>query len=98
VTWPFVDLSGCSVVLVEHAAEELSSADPCVDGDDRSWVEVRRVLVEALVWVVGVEVAFVPGEHGRGVSFVVARPSVGALVLDAADEAFGVAVRSRSPG
>jgi hypothetical protein len=78
------------VVLVDHATEDLSSPYRRVDGDDRGWVVVGWVLVEALVRPVVVEMALVFAEHGTGVSFVVDQHPVGALGPDAGDEAFGV--------
>ena len=63
--------SGCSVVLVDYAAEDLSSPYCGVDGNDRGRVVVGWVLVEALVWSVSVEMVFVFAEYGAGVSFVV---------------------------
>ncbi|MEV4139318.1 hypothetical protein AB0J72_45035 [Dactylosporangium sp. NPDC049742] len=56
-------LVSCSLVLVDHAAEDLSS-NRFVDGDEYAWVVVGWVLVEALVWTVVVEVAFVLADHG----------------------------------
>jgi hypothetical protein len=85
------------VVLVDHAAEELSSLHRGFDVDDRGGVVVGSVLVEALVRPVVVEVALVFGEYGAGVSLVVDQYAVGAFGPDAADEAFGVAVRPRCP-
>ena len=54
--------------------EALFSADGRADGDNRGWVVTGRVLLEALVRAVGTEVAFVLGERGAGVSFVVGQP------------------------
>lgn len=66
VTWPYVDRSGCSVVLVKDTAEELSSSCRRVYGDNRGRVKVGRVLVETLVWTVAIEMPFVKGERGTG--------------------------------
>jgi len=85
------------VVLVDRAIEDLSSSYRCVDGDDRGWVVVGWVLVEALVRPVVIEMALVFAEYGTGVSFVVDQHPVGALGPDAADEAFRVTVRLRGP-
>ena len=57
-----------------------------------------RVLVEALVWPVVVEVAYVLVEDGAGVLFVVDQRPVGAFFTDAADESFCIAVGSRCAG
>jgi hypothetical protein len=55
-------------------------------------------LVEALVWAVVVEVAYVLVEDGAGVLFVVDQHSVGAFFTDAADEPFCIAVGPRRAG
>ncbi len=47
-----------------------SSPYRCVDGDDDGRVVVGRVLIEALVWSVVVEVALVNAEHGTGVTLM----------------------------
>jgi hypothetical protein len=57
------------------------------DVDNAVRVVFGWMLVEALVWTVLVEVAFVGGEHVSGVVFVVEEYSIGALGSDAADEA-----------
>jgi hypothetical protein len=72
------------VTLIDHAAEELPSPYRGVDGDDGGWVVVGWVLVEALVRPVTVEVTFVFGQHGAGVSFVVDQHPVGAFGSNAA--------------
>jgi len=59
------------LVLVDHAAEDLSSPYRCVDRDDDIWVVVGRMLIEALVWTMVVEMALVLAEHGTGVPSVV---------------------------
>jgi hypothetical protein len=51
-----------------------------------------RMLIQALVWAVVIEVAHVPVKNSSGVSFVVGQQSVGALGADAANEPFHVAV------
>jgi hypothetical protein len=86
------------VVLVDQAAEDLSSPYGGVDGDDCGRVMVGWALVEALVWSVGIEVLFVFGQYGTGVAFVVDQHPVGAFGPCAADESFGVAVGLRRPG
>jgi hypothetical protein len=45
--------------------------DRGVEGDHGVWLVAGRVLVEALVWPVFVEVAYVLVEDGAGVSLVV---------------------------
>lgn len=44
------------MVFVDHTAEDPSSLDRYVDGDDLGRIVVGWVLVEALVWTVSVEV------------------------------------------
>ena len=51
------------------------------------------MLIEALVRAVVIEVALVVVQDGAGVSLVVDQQPVGALLADATNEAFGVAVR-----
>ncbi len=53
------------------------------DRDDHVRVVVGRVLVEALMRTVLVEVALVGAEHGTGVALVVDQHPVGALGSDA---------------
>jgi GrpB-like predicted nucleotidyltransferase (UPF0157 family) len=62
---------GCSSVLVDDSAEDLLPPDWGVEGDHGVWLVAGRVLVEALVWSVFVEVAYVLVEDGAGVSLVV---------------------------
>jgi VIT1/CCC1 family predicted Fe2+/Mn2+ transporter len=62
---------GCSSVLVDDSAEDLLPPDRGVEGDHGVWLVAGRVLVEALVWPVFVEVAYVLVEDGAGVSLVV---------------------------
>ncbi len=57
-----------------------------------------RVLVQALMRAMVIEVTHVLVENGAGVSFVVKQQPVGALLADTADESFGIAVRPRGPG
>jgi hypothetical protein len=54
---------------------------------------VGWVLIEALVRAVVIEVALVVVQDGAGVSLVVDQQPVGALLADATNEPFGVAVR-----
>jgi hypothetical protein len=51
--------------LVDHAAENSSSAYRRIDRDEDGWIVVGWVLVEALVWTVVVEVAFVCADTAR---------------------------------
>jgi hypothetical protein len=62
---------GCSPVLVDHSAEDSLPPDRGVEGDYGVGIVAGRVLVEALVWAVVVEVALVLVEDGAGVLFVV---------------------------
>src|SRR5439155_19473323 len=85
---------GCSSVLVDDAAEESCSPYRPAGRND-GWVVVGWPLFEALVWAVVVEVVFVVGEQGAGVTLVVDQHFVGAFGSGAANEPFGVAVRPR---
>jgi hypothetical protein len=58
--------SGCSAVLVDDASEDASSSDRRVERDDDRAVMLRRVLREALVWTVPVEMGDVLHEHPAG--------------------------------
>lgn len=69
-----------------------------VEGDHGVWIVAGRVLVEALVWAVVVEVAYVLVEDGAGVLFVIDQHSVGAFFADAADEPFCITVGPRRAG
>jgi len=62
---------------------------------DHVWVVVGWVLVEALVWPVLVDMAFVCGKDAAGVPLVVDQHRVRCTRLGAAEEPFGVAVRPR---
>jgi hypothetical protein len=73
------------------------ASDRGVERDHGGWIVVGWVLVEALVRPVVVEVLGELVEDGAGVSLVVDQQSVGALVADAANEPFGVAVRPGRP-
>ena len=53
------------------------------------------VLVEALVRAVVFEMAHILVEDGEGMSLVVDQQPVGAVFANAANETFGVAIRSR---
>src|SRR4051812_40145273 len=56
---------------------------------------IGRVLVEALMWTMVVEVALVGAEHGTGVALVVDQHPIGALGPDAAHEPLRETVRAR---
>jgi hypothetical protein len=89
---------GCSPVLVNYSAEDLLTPDRCVEADHGVGIVAGWVLIEALVWTVVVEVAYVLVEDGAGVLFVVDQHSVGAFFTDAADEPFCITVRPRCTG
>jgi hypothetical protein len=72
----------------------LVTSDRGVEGDHGGRIVVGRVLIEALVQSVVIEMVYVLVEDGAGVSFVVGQHSVGALFADAADEPLGIAVCS----
>jgi hypothetical protein len=57
--WP--SLSGCSAVLADQAAEDLSALDPGGDTGSAAELTLRRLLLQALVRPVAVRV---PGELG----------------------------------
>jgi hypothetical protein len=88
--------SGHSPVLVDDAAEESCSPRRAVERNDAG-VLVGRVLVEALVGTVVVEVTLVLAKDATSVALVVDQHSVGALGSNAANESFRVAVRPRHP-
>jgi hypothetical protein len=79
---------GCWPVFVDDSAEDLLPPDRGVEGDHGVRIVAGWVLVEALVWAVVVEVAYVLVEDGAGVLFVVDQHLVGAFFADAADEPF----------
>jgi hypothetical protein len=57
-----------------------------------------RVLAQALMWAMVIEVTHVLVENGAGMSLVIEQQPVGALLANTADESLGIAVRPRSPG
>jgi hypothetical protein len=59
---------------------------------------IGRMLVEALMWTVIVEVTLVRAEDGTGMTLVVDQHPVGALGPDAADEPFRETVRAWRAG
>jgi hypothetical protein len=89
---------GGSPVLVDHSTEDAMTPDRGVEQGHRGGVVQWWALVEVLVRTVVVEVLGELVEDGAGVSLVVDQQSVGAFVADAANEPFGVAVRSGCPG
>jgi hypothetical protein len=89
---------GCSLVRVDHAAEDSMASERGVEGDHHGWIVLGRVLVEALVWTVVVEMADILVEDGVGVSLMVDQHPVSAFLADAANEPFRIAVRSRCLG
>jgi hypothetical protein len=68
------------------------TSDRGVERDHGRGIVAWGVLVEALMRPVVVEMALVLVEDGAGVSLVVDQHPVGALVADAANEPFGIAV------
>jgi hypothetical protein len=72
--------------------------DRGVEGDHGVWIVAGRVLVEALVWAVVVEAAYVLLEDGAGVLFVVDQHPVGAFFADTADEPFCITVGPAAHG
>jgi hypothetical protein len=63
-----------------------------VDRDDHVRVMVGRVLIQALVWTVSVEMVLVLTQHCSGVLLVVDEYPVGALGSDALDKPLGKGV------
>jgi hypothetical protein len=90
--------SGCAPVLVDQSAEEAVALDRGAERDHGGGVVGWRVLIQALVRAVIIEMAHVTVKHSSGVSFVVDQQPVGALGADAADEPFRVAVRPGCTG
>jgi hypothetical protein len=95
LTWCFIAELGGSLVLVDHSAEDSVASDRGVERDHGGRVVVGWVLIEALVRAVVSEVKLVVVQDGAGVSLVVDQQPVGALLADATNEPFGVAVRLR---
>jgi hypothetical protein len=79
-------------VLVDQSAEDLMASDRGVEAGYGGWIMVGWVLVEALMRPVIIEMAHILVNDGAGVSFVVDQQPVGALLANAADKPFGVAV------
>ena len=74
------------------------ATDRGVEGNHGGGIVDWRVLVQALMRAMVIEVTHVLVEDGAGVSFLVEQQSVGALLANTADESLGIAVRPRSPG
>lgn len=68
------------------------ASDRGVEGDHGGRVVGRRVLVEALVWPVVIEMVHILVEDGAGMSRVVEQHPVGALLANGPNESFGVTV------
>lgn len=68
-----------------------------VDRDRRHRIVAWRVLIEAVMRAMGVEVVRVLTQYSHGVPFVVEQEPVGAFFADGADESLGVAVRTECP-
>jgi len=66
-----------------------------MDRDHHVRVMLGRVLIQALVWTVSVEMGLGLTQHGLGVLLVVDEYPVGALGSDAADKPLGNGVRPR---
>jgi hypothetical protein len=90
--------SGCSPILVDHSAEDSMVTDRGVERNHGGRVVDWRVLVQALMRAMVIEVTHVLVEDGAGVSFLVEQQPVGALLANTADESLGIAVRPRGPG
>ncbi len=73
------------------------ASDRGVDAGHDGRVMVGRVLVEALMRSVVIEMVHILVNDGAGVSLVVDQQSVGALLANAANEPLGIAIRSRRP-
>lgn len=91
----FIAVSGCSSVLVDHSAEDPVTLDWGVKWNDGCRIVVRGLLVETLVWTVGVKVSGVRVKDSACVSFVVDQDSVCAFLTGATYESFRVTVRLR---
>jgi hypothetical protein len=74
------------------------ASDRGVEAGHDGRIMVGRVLVEALMRPVIVEMAHILVNDGAGVSLVVDQQPVGALLANAADKPFGIAVRLRCLG
>lgn len=70
---------GCAPVLVDHTAEDSVASDRGAEGDWGGGVVGWRVLIQALVRAVVIEMAHVPAKNSSGVSLVVAQHPVAAF-------------------
>ena len=77
---------GCSPVLVDQSAEDSVASDRGVEGSHGGRVMVGRVLAQALVRAVVIEMVLVLVHDGAGVPFVEDQQPVGALVADTGSE------------
>jgi hypothetical protein len=85
-------------VLVDDSAEDSAAPDQAVGRRDRCRLVVGRMLVQALVRSMVVEVLGVLGERSHGVEFPVEQQPVGALRADAAHPPLREAIRLRRSG
>ena len=69
------------------------ASDRSAERDHGAGVVGWRVLIQALVRAVIIEMAHVAVKHSSGVSLVVDQQPIGALGADAADKPFRIAVR-----
>jgi hypothetical protein len=76
-------------VFVDYAAEDTLSPYGRVDRHDHARVVVGRPLIPALMWTMPVEMPFVGGEDGAGVSLVVDQDVVETLPPYAAHDPEG---------
>jgi hypothetical protein len=84
--------SGCSPVLVDHAAEDSMATDRGVERNHGGRVVDWRVLAQALMRAMVIEVTHVLVENGAGMSLVIEQQPVGALLANTADESLGMAL------
>ena len=89
---------GSSPVLVDYASEESMTLDRGIEQSHRGGVMHWWALVEALVRAMIIEMAHVLVKDGASLLLVVDQQPVGALVADAVNEPFCVAVRPGRPG
>jgi len=95
VVW--ISGSGSSLILVDDAAEDASSSDRHIERDDDRGVVLGRMLVQALMRPMSVEVVDILVENPAGVALVVDQHPVGALLANCAYKPFDVTVRPRRP-
>src|SRR6185312_814373 len=90
--------SGCVPVLVDQSAEDSVASDRGAERNDGGGVVGWRVLIQALMRAMVIEMAYVAVKNNSGVSLVVDQQPVGALGADACDKPFRIAVRLRHTG